>query len=452
MTRSPSPADSLLARASVPRYTSYPPANHFTPEVGPDRHARWIASVDPDRPVSIYLHIPFCRRLCHFCACRTQGTRTDAPLDAYVKRLVTEIRRVAALLRHPQPASAVHFGGGTPTILPPHLLRAIDAALRSSFDVLPDAEVSVEVDPMELDERRLDALASIGLTRASIGVQDFADAVQSAIGRPQSFEATRAAAEGLRARGARSLNVDLIYGLPHQDAASLRATLAHVDELVPDRVAIYGYAHVPQMARRQRLIPQDALPGPAERLALFELARRLLLWAGYVPAGIDHFARPGDTLALAAQAGRLRRNFQGYTTDDARVLLGFGASAISRFPQGHVQNAPASGAWAARIDEGRLASVRGYALSSEDRCRGEIIDRLMCDFAADVGGIAAAHGMTLAAFHATLERILERFGPEVAVEAGHLRLTASDGRFARLVCAEFDTFLAQKEAAYSRAI
>ncbi|WP_306131263.1 oxygen-independent coproporphyrinogen III oxidase [Roseivivax marinus] len=445
-------ATSRLLTASVPRYTSYPPANHFSDSVGPDDSARWIAAVPEDTAVSIYLHIPFCRRLCHFCACRTQGTASDRPLDAYVGRLETEIERVTRLIGRRQPVSAVHFGGGTPTILRPDHFARIDAALRGAFAIGPETEMSVEVDPTEIDEDRLDALASMGLTRASIGVQDFDEAVQRAIGRMQSVEETTRAVAALRDRGARSVNVDLIYGLPHQTTTTLRETIDAVTAFAPDRAAIYGYAHVPRMARRQQLIPQDSLPGPAERLTLFDTAQRLLAWAGYVPVGIDHFARPEDDLARAAQEGRLFRNFQGYTTDAAPVLLGFGASALSRFPQGHAQNAAASGAWAKAVDEGRLATARGWALDPEDRARAEIIERIMCDFAVDLPAVAAGHGLRLADFSAELSRIAAHLGDEVDIDAGRLRLTARDGRFARLLAAEFDAFLSDETGRYSRAV
>ena len=356
------------------------------------------------------------------------------------------------MLGRRQPVSAIHFGGGTPTILRPDLLETVSRDLRAAFDVAADAEISVEVDPTEIDEARLDALAAMGLTRASIGVQDFAPEVQNAIGRAQTVEVTAWAAAELRARGAASLNVDLIYGLPFQTSATLRATLETVTEMRPDRAAIYGYAHVPQMARRQRLIPPDSLPGPAERLALFEVSQRMLAWAGYKPVGIDHFALPEDLLAVAAREGRLARNFQGYTTDVSPVLIGFGASALSKFPQGHVQNAAASGAWAQAIDAGGLASARGFALAPEDRCRAEIIDRIMCDFAVDLPGVAARHDFDLGHFAPEIARVNERFGEEVEIDNGRLRLTASDGRFARLLCAEFDGFLARSDTQYSRAV
>ncbi|MFN6980193.1 MAG: oxygen-independent coproporphyrinogen III oxidase, partial [Gemmobacter sp.] len=326
-------------------------------------------------------HVPFCRRLCWFCACRTQGTQTDAPVRAYVETLVAELHLLARHLPPGVTLSRVHWGGGTPTLLPPEAMTALATAV---FDVLPrgpGAEFSVEIDPNEIDADRLDALAAAGMTRASIGVQDFDPEIQTAIGREQSYEVTRDVAAAIRARGVQSLNADILFGLPHQTPARIADSVHKLLSLAPDRVALYGYAHVPWMSRRQQLIPSDAIPSPAERLGLFGIARQMFAHAGYAEIGIDHFALPDDGLARAQRAGTLRRNFQGYTDDTAPVLIGLGASSISRFPQGYAQNLAGTGDYTRAVREGRFATHRGHAFGGEDLLRGRIIEALMCDFA-----------------------------------------------------------------------
>lgn len=371
----------LAARA--PRYTSYPPATQFSAAVGPDQARLWLGRVDPAEPISVYVHIPFCRRLCWFCACRTQGTATDAPLTPYLDVLEQEIALVADALPPGVQVGHLHLGGGTPTFLPPDQMTRLFAMLDAPFPRAPGAEVSVEVDPTEIDAPRLDALAAAGVTRASLGVQDFEPQVQAAIGRPQSFEQTRDAVEGLRARGIAAINLDLLYGLPHQTAATLTRTIEQALSLTPDRLALYGYAHVPWASKRQVMIREEDLPDPATRLELTTMAAAQFMHAGFEPVGIDHFARAADPMAQAARAGTLRRNFQGYTTDTARTLVGLGASSISHLPQGFVQNAARTADWKARVAQGRLAAVRGHALTPGDRLIAAVIERLLCDFTVD---------------------------------------------------------------------
>ncbi|WP_298436370.1 oxygen-independent coproporphyrinogen III oxidase [uncultured Jannaschia sp.] len=375
--------DIRAIEARAPRYTSYPPATRFHDGVGPDAALGWLGAVPPGSRISLYVHIPFCRRLCWFCACRTQGTRSTAPLLSYLDALEDEIALIADALPPDVTVAHLHLGGGTPTLLPAEAMARLFAMLEARFPRAPGAEVSVEVDPTELDAARLDALAEAGLTRASLGVQDFDSAVQAAIGRPQSFAQTAAAVNGLRARGISAINLDLLYGLPHQSVKTIDRTLDQALSLIPDRVALYGYAHVPWASKRQVMIEADALPDAHARLELARRAADRMREAGYAAVGIDHFARPADPMAIAARAGTLRRNFQGYTTDRAEVLIGLGASSISRLPQGYLQNAARTGDWKARVQRGRPAVARGYALTNRDRLVGEVIERLLCDFAVD---------------------------------------------------------------------
>ncbi|MXQ08535.1 oxygen-independent coproporphyrinogen III oxidase [Alphaproteobacteria bacterium GH1-50] len=398
-----------LFDARVPRYTSYPTANHFTADVGPEEMAEFLGAVPASERISLYLHIPFCRRLCWFCACRTQGTSTASPVRAYVETLKREIEMMRARLPEGVALSRLHWGGGTPTLLEAETIRDLARAIETSFPLADGAEFSVEIDPNEIDEARLDALAEVGLTRASIGVQDFDPDIQKIIGRDQSFDTTKQAVDGLRARGIDSLNVDILYGLPNQSDARISDSVQRVLSLNPDRIALYGYAHVPWMARRQALIPTDLLPRPEERLALFETAARLFRWDGYMDIGIDHFARPEDGLAVALKEGRLRRNFQGYTDDQAEVLLGLGASSISRFPGGFAQNAPATSKWVGAVEAGMVATARGVVLSRDDALRGVLIEMLMCEFGIDTARAADRAGADPAAVEACLTPLLKSY-------------------------------------------
>ena len=367
-----------LFDAKVPRFTSYPPANRFSPEVGGADRTRWLSDTPDRSDISLYAHIPFCRRLCWFCACRTQGTKTDAPLARYVASLLDEAEAVRAILPVRIRTRRLHLGGGTPTILPAALMDRLLTGLAVRFGSADLDEFSVEIDPTEIDAERVAVLAAHGLNRASLGVQDFDPKVQEAIGRLQSVDDTRATAQMLANLGVTALNIDLLYGLPFQTRESLSRTLDDVVSLNPTRLALYGYAHVPWMSKRQQLIPSDALPGPEARFDLFQDARARLLLEGFVEIGIDHFARPGDSLAVARDEGRLARSFQGYTDDRVDRLIGLGASAISRFPEGYVQNHSATAKYQSEIAAGRSSSARGVRLTEADRAKGDIIEALMC--------------------------------------------------------------------------
>ena len=380
MKQDPQLARLGLFDARVPRYTSYPTAPHFGSEVGPGDFVSWIEAVPEFSEISLYVHVPFCRRLCWFCACRTQGTTSDEPVRAYVQVLKAELALLRAHLPRGVTLSRLHWGGGTPTLLGADLIRDLADRIQTVAPLAEAGEFSVEIDPNEIDDARLDALAAAGMNRASIGVQDFDPMIQKAIGREQAYELTRDVAARIRDRGVASLNADILYGLPFQTGPRIADSVQKLLTLSPDRVALYGYAHVPWMSRRQQMIPSDAMPTPQERLALFDTARQLFLWDGYVEVGIDHFARPEDGMAQALRTGTLRRNFQGYTDDPANVLIGLGASSISRFPQGYAQNASGTAEHTRAIREGRFSTHRGHAFRGEDLMRGRIIEALMCDF------------------------------------------------------------------------
>lgn len=440
-----------LFDARVPRYTSYPTAPHFTPAVGAEQFRQWLDAISPGAAISLYMHVPFCRRLCWFCACRTQGTQSDAPVRSYVETLLAELRMLRAALPAGVRLSRLHWGGGTPTLMPAALMRDLAQAVHDAFPVAEGAEFSVEIDPNEIDEPRMDALAQAGLTRASIGVQDFDPEIQRIIGREQSFAVTKRAVDMIRDRGIDSLNADILYGLPQQDPQRISDSVQKLLALSPDRVALYGYAHVPWMARRQVMIPSESLPDPQARLDLFQIARALFLADGYDEIGIDHFARPGDGLARAQRAGLLRRNFQGYTDDRAEVLIGLGASSISRFPQGYAQNAPATGAYLAAVRAGRFTATRGHAFSPEDLWRARMIEALMCDFQICNRAFITDFGMTPDQLAALYQPVQSRFGAMVECDAEGLRITAEGRPLTRMIVSMFDAYQ-RSAASHSTAI
>lgn len=429
-----------LFDARVPRYTSYPTAPHFRPTIGPADFSAWVRAVPEGGAISLYMHVPFCRRLCWFCACRTQGTQSDAPVRAYADVLLAELDLLRAALAPGVRLSRLHWGGGTPTLMPPDMMRRVASAVFDAFPAAPGAEFSVEIDPNEIDEARMDALADAGMNRASIGVQDFDPAIQATIGRDQSFEITAKAVQMIRDRGVASLNTDILYGLPHQTPQKIAESVQKLMALSPDRIALYGYAHVPWMAKRQVLIPEPALPDAHARLRLFEVARDLLVADGYAEIGIDHFARPGDGLATAQAAGLLRRNFQGYTDDQAQVLIGMGASSISRFPQGYAQNAPATGAHVKAIGAGRFSTTRGHAFTAEDTWRARMIEALMCDFGVRTEEFVRDHGLTSAALAALFAPVRARFGDMVRVDDAGLTIPEQARPLTRMIARMFDGY------------
>jgi oxygen-independent coproporphyrinogen-3 oxidase len=428
--------------ARVPRYTSYPTAPHFEPGVTGRTVETWMQALPRTTPLSLYVHIPFCDSLCWFCGCHTKVVNTYSPVAHYVGVLRREIEQAVYRLGPGRPVRHIHFGGGSPTMLRPDDWRRITDDLNEMFRIEPGAEFAVEIDPRGLGADAVAALAKSGVTRASIGVQDVNPEVQRAINRWQPWEATQDAVARLRDAGIGALNLDLVYGLPHQWADDVKRTVAAAIALTPDRIAMFGYAHVPQMKPHQKLIAERALPGPEARLAQYRVAYRDLLDAGYEAIGLDHYARPHDPMAKAARSGALRRNFQGYTTDPARALIGLGASAISEYPQGYAQNAATTPDWRRLVQDGAVPAVRGRSLSAEDRLRRDVIESLMCRFAADVDQIARAHGRDPMDFAGEWEALAD-LADEGLCEIDRGRITVPEPARAavRIVAAVFDAYL-----------
>ena len=437
----------------VPRYTSYPTAPNFAAAVDAGVYASWLQAITPETTLSLYLHVPFCARLCLFCGCHTTAVNQTAPVEAYANTLLVEINLLDSTIYRRLEVRHVHWGGGTPTMLPPQSMRAIDARLREQFFIRPDAEIAVEVDPRTLDTPALEALASIGVNRASVGIQDFDPAVQVAIGRTQPWEASASCVARLRQIGVRSINLDLLYGLPYQTESSVAATMRDALSLAPDRVAVFGYAHVPWMKKLQSLLPATALPDAMSRHAQFRAAERVLRDNGYEVIGLDHFAKPDDPLAVAARVGTLHRNFQGYTTDAAPVLLGLGASSIGSLPQGYVQNAASVPSWRDAIRNGRLPVVRGVALTPEDLLRRAVIERIVCDLSVELATVAARHGAAPSSLMDAAPA-LEQMARDGLIHWSGYRLSVTDvGRpFVRTVAAAFDTYLPTGAARHAMAV
>ncbi|MFI4974359.1 MAG: oxygen-independent coproporphyrinogen III oxidase [Caulobacterales bacterium] len=427
----------------APRYTSYPTAVQFTPKVDTATYEAWLGALPEHDPVSLYVHVPFCKRLCWFCGCNTRVVNRGESIGDYVALLCEEIALVESRLPGKLRADEVHLGGGTPNLLSIDDLRVLFGALRQVFRVSPGAEISAEMDPVSLTEPWVRAAVYHGLTRASLGVQDLSPDVQAAVNRNEPFEVVADAARLLRGLGVASLNLDLMYGLPRQRTADVLHTLDRVLTLRPERLALFGYAHVPWMKPHQKLIDEAELPDLAARLEQSEAAAERLAREGYMAIGLDHFALPTDSLAVAASQGRLRRNFQGYVAETGvQTLLGFGVSAIGQLPQGIVQNQPTEIAWRKAVVEGRLATARGVAMTADDRLRGEVIERLMCEFGVDLAAVAARHDRDVDVF-AAAGPVLDELQEDGLISRWGSLVTVSEvGRpFVRAVCAAFDAYL-----------
>lgn len=432
---------------SAPRYTSYPPATEFAAGFG-DREARAeLAALGarPDQPISLYLHVPFCASLCWYCGCNVVATSRRERGTAYVDVLADEIALLADAVGRGRPVVELALGGGSPNFLAVADLERVFAAVRRSFALVDGAEVSVELDPRDTREEQIAALVGLGLSRLSVGIQDFDPAVQEAIHRHQSAEQTRQLIDTARRLGVERINADLVYGLPLQTPATLTRTLDEVIGLAPRRVALFGYAHLPSLRPHQKLVERAGpLPDAGGRAALFALAVDRLTAAGYQMIGIDHFARPEDELAVAARAGHLTRNFQGYVVRRAEVLLGCGTTAISDSGSAYWQNDADLAAWQRRIAAGELPVARGVALDGEDRLRRQVITRLMCDGGVDFAELERDWPLRFEEHFADeLARLAgDDYRELVAVDRAGRRLLASPaGRFVlRNLCRVFDSY------------
>ncbi len=437
----------------VPRYTSYPTAPHFNETVTSDTYRGWLEAMQEGQTLSLYVHIPFCDTLCWFCGCHTKHTLKYQPIAEYLPVLMKEISEVGKATKGKPVVTRLHWGGGSPTILSAEDVVKLTNHIKASFNCSEDLEFSIEIDPRELSKEQLDAMAEAGLTRASIGVQDFNLHVQEKINRIQTYEETKEVVDGLRARGVTSLNLDIIYGLPDQSLKNIETTVEKVISLDPDRIAFFGYAHVPWMKKHMTMILEKDLPNTQERFAQSNRAAELLLDVGYVQIGLDHFAKPDDALAIALKDNTLCRNFQGYTEDDADALIGLGASSIGKMPQGYFQNITATSEYMRLIEEEGLAIAKGYALSDEDRMRAHLIERLMCDYWVDTGKLLEKFGDRANAVIGEMKDIVrDDEDGFLSLEDGIFAISEQGRSFVRSIAANFDTFFATGKAKHSTAV
>ncbi|MBT6203683.1 MAG: oxygen-independent coproporphyrinogen III oxidase [Alphaproteobacteria bacterium] len=442
-----------LLERNVPRYTSYPTAPHFHEGVAGPELAVWLGELEPNATLSIYLHIPFCKAMCWFCGCHTSVANRYDLVASYVRDLMAELNLVADALGGSGRVRHIHFGGGSPSMLKPAGIDALAALMRERFVIEPGCEIAVEFDPRGLSPETVADFVGLGVNRASLGLQDINPVVQQAINRIQPPESNHRAVAMLRDAGVCAFNLDLIYGLPYQDEEAIAATVAHACELAPDRIALFGYAHVPQIKRHQQLIPSEALPGAEMRLAQEALAAKLLEAAGYRRIGLDHFARSDDPMAVAMDEGTLQRNFRGYTIDPAAVLIGQGASAIGSLPQGYVQNFADVPSWRDAVRRGELPVRRGAALAGDDRLRRDIINRLMCDLEVDLAVLQQQHGID-ADLTVSVERLAELENAGICeIEGDSVRVAEESRPYVRLVAAAFDAYLGDNnQGRHSRAV
>lgn len=444
----------LLASSpgNLPRYTSYPTAPHFAPDPDGIISKLLVTEARASPEISVYLHIPFCDRLCWFCGCHTKQTLRYALVGTYVDHLVSEIQLASRAIGTRPLIRNLHLGGGSPS-----MLKAIDfQRLRSALEQLgrfdETSEISVEIDPSDRNNDLLAGLQTLGITRGSIGVQDFSPEVQVAINRIQSVDDTMTTISDLRSIGVKSINVDILYGLPKQSEERLLSTVAEVVALAPERVALFGYAHVPWLKKHQSMIADADLPDDRDRLRHAALAATNLFSAGYERVGFDHFAKPGDSLAVAAREGELHRNFQGYTTDGCSVLLGFGASSISRCSSGFLQNIVSTTQYEASVQSGRLPHARGIALTKDDQIRGWIIEQLMCDLVLRKDKLSAKFPDGWESYWQMAEDAHEALPLGLTGLTNNALVVHEEGRnFLRLVAAQFDAYLGSGAACYSKA-
>jgi oxygen-independent coproporphyrinogen-3 oxidase len=441
-----------------PRYTSYPTADRFVESFGPEQHAVWLAkrgSGGLRRPLSVYVHLPFCNTICYYCGCNKVVTKDRSKAAKYLRYLEKEVQLQTKLLDDPSIAQ-MHWGGGTPTFLSGAELRDLAQMLCTYFDRSSELECSIEVDPRGVSEETVWLLAELGFNRLSVGVQDFDREVQRAINRMQSEAQTAQVIATARAAGFRSVNVDLIYGLPKQTLTAFDRTLDKVIALSPDRLAIYNYAHLPHVFKPQRRIDAADLPDVDTRLQIFSLAVQRLTQAGYVHIGLDHFAKAQDDLAVAQRRGRLHRNFQGYSTHVDSDLLGLGVSSISALGPTFSQNVRTLDEYYDRLDANTLPTMRGIALTDDDLVRRNVILALMCHFELAFDSLEIAHLINFREYFETELQELEAFVDAglVTVEGDCLTITERGRHLVRAICMVFDRRLRQQRmrASYSKVV
>ena len=451
----------LLERFDVsgPRYTSYPTADRFVEAFDTRTYADWVRKRlvgGAPRPLSLYVHLPFCGTICYYCACNKVITKDHGRSAKYVKYLLKEVALTSALLGSARGTVQVHWGGGTPNFLNRSELSELAQGIRAAFRFDERGEYSIEIDPRRAGEGDMAFLAGLGFNRVSLGVQDFDPAVQQAINRIQSEEQTLGVMQAAREAGFKSVNVDLIYGLPKQNVIGFNRTLEKVIQASPERIALYNYAHLPTVFKPQRRIAQADMPTANAKLQLLSLAIRRLGDAGYAYIGMDHFAKPGDDLAVAQRQGRLHRNFQGYSTYADCDLIGLGISAIGQVGPTYSQNVKTLDEYYDRLDQGALPVMRGIELTADDLVRRAIVQCLMCHFQVPVESLEIAHLIDFRKYFAQELQDLQplRDAGLVTLDEQWLTVTVLGRYFIRNICMVFDRYLREgrERASYSKVV
>lgn len=436
----------------VPRYTSYPTAPHFTTEIKGDVYANRLQSLPSEETLSLYIHIPFCQKLCWYCGCYTRITERYAPVEDYTYLLIRELRIVADLLRQKNhKVSHIHFGGGSPTILLPETFKNLMKTIKSEFIIANDAEMAIEVDPRTVNEEKISTYAKAGINRVSIGVQDFNHDVQLAINREQSFDLVYDCVKLFRKHGIENINLDLIYGLPKQTVEGIKKNIDYAMLLHPNRIALFAYAHVQWKKKHMRLINEDDLPNNVARIAMYQAAAEKLKQEGFVSIGLDHFAKSNDVMIEALKNKKLKRNFQGYSTDTADNVIGFGVSAISHLPFGYAQNTLDFEEYKKNILDKKLPTAKGIRTNKEDKLRKRIIDEVMCYMEVDLNAICSSFNRPRDYFKNEIKALdeLEKDGL-ITIRNNVIKVHPNAPQITRVVSSFFDKFFKPSTTKHSK--
>ena len=439
----------LVPDYSVPRYTSYPTAPNFHDKINNDTYESWLKKLDKNKKISLYIHIPFCSSLCYFCGCHTSVVNKYKAIENYVSLLLREIEILGEKLESKFNVSHIHFGGGTPSILKGAELWLIMQSIKKRFNILKDCKIAMEIDPRFFKQNLTIILNDCGFDRISIGVQDFSRKVQTLINRGQSFEITEETINHLRENNISNINIDLIYGLPKQTVRTFTDTLEKISILRPERISAFGYAHVPWMKKHQRLIKAKPLDNE-NRLKFYSLASNYFLSNGYEPFGIDHFAVKSSSIIQNLKNRKLHRNFQGYTEDDAEVLIGIGASSISSLPNGYVQNITQITDYIRALKKNKLPISRGYELKTEDKIYSIVIKELMCYLNVDLKQVTKKFSKDINLFSSNIKKL------KPFIDAGYvefqnfvLSIKPEARPLVRIICSVFDQYFEPKVNRYS---
>lgn len=435
----------------VPRYTSYPTAPHFKEDIGFENYKSWLKALDEKEKLSLYFHIPFCQQMCWYCGCFTKITQRYAPIEDYVSLLIREIKIIGEILGQKHLVEHIHFGGGSPTILPKSMIQDLMATIRDNFTINKNAQIAIEIDPRTVNEEKIACYANEGINRASLGIQDFNHEVQIAINREQSFDMVYDAVKCLRSYDINDINFDLIYGLPKQNIEMVKRNIDYSLLLNPNRIALFGYAHVSWMKKHMRLIDENKLPNSKARLSMYQNAASRLKQNGFEAIGLDHFAKKDDDMFLALKNKKLKRNFQGYSTDNAEVLIGFGTSSISYLPYGYVQNTLDLEEYKKAILNNILPIKKGVKTSKEDDFRKKIIDQIMCYLEVDLNKICQEFDIDPDYFQPEILKLKE-LEKDNLITLKNYKITINEKArpITRLVSSFFDKYLEPENKKHSK--